>query len=139
MSRKLAIDYGKKRIGVAVTDPIGIIATGLDTIDTPLIWKFLTDYLSKEKVDCFIVGYPKQMNNQPSEIAKDVDLFIDHLNKRFSTIPVIKVDERFTSKIALQTMIDGGLKKKARQNKYLVDKVSATIILQSYLESINQK
>lgn len=133
MSRILAIDYGEKRIGIAVTDEMQIIASGLTTVRTVEVFDFLEDYVSKEKVELFLVGEPKQMNNTPSESEKLIKPFIDKLAKKFSHIPIKRVDERFTSKMAFQTMIDSGLKKKQRQNKALVDEISATIILQSYL------
>lgn len=133
MSRILAMDYGKKRIGIAVTDDMQIIASGLTTVDTADIFKFLTSYVENESVELILVGEPKQLNNTPSESEKLIRPFLDKLNKFFPHIPVKRVDERFTSKMAFQTMIDSGLKKKQRQNKALVDEISATIILQSYL------
>lgn len=132
----MAIDYGNKRVGVAVTDPLKIIATGLATVHAKDIIKFLQDYFSKEKVECIVVGDPKQMNNQASSSATSVEKFIKELKKYFPKLLIERMDERFTSQIALQTMIDGGLKKKARQSKALVDEISATLILQSYLEKI---
>lgn len=137
MARILSLDIGKKRTGVAATDPLQIIANGICTIPTNDIIIFLTDYLSKEKVERLVVGYPKQMNNQPSEAVNYINPAINRIKKAFPELPITLVDERFTSKIAFQTMIDGGVKKKDRQNKALVDTISATIILQSYLESIN--
>ena len=133
MSRILAMDYGKKRIGVAVTDEMQIIASGLTTVQTKDIFEFLKEYVKNEKVELFLVGEPKQMDNSPSESEKLIGPFLDELRKKFAQIPVKRVDERFTSKMAFQTMIDSGLKKKQRQNKALVDEISATIILQSYL------
>ena len=133
MSRILALDYGEKRIGIAVTDEMQIIASGLTTVHTHEIFGFLEDYLKKEQVELFLVGEPKQMNNTASESEKLIGPFIDKLGKKFSHIPIKRVDERFTSKMAFQTMIDSGLKKKQRQNKALIDEISATIILQSYL------
>ena len=135
MSRILAIDYGKKRTGIAVTDILQIIANGLTTVPTTELTNFLMDYIGKEPVERIIVGYPKQMNNEDSENMKRITPFVNMLRKRLPHIPVELVDERFTSVMAHQAMIDGGLKKKARQNKALVDEISATIILQSYLES----
>ncbi len=126
MSRILAIDYGKKRTGVAVTDVLQIIANGLTTVPTHQLLDFILKYVEKEPVERIIVGHPKQMNNQESE---------NQLRKKIPDIPVEFVDERFTSVLAHQAMLDGGLKKKDRQNKALVDEISATIILQSYLES----
>ena len=135
MSRILAIDYGKKRTGIAVTDPMQIIANGLTTVATPELMDFILGYVAKEKVERIIVGHPKQMNNEDSENMKRITPFVNLLRKKLPDIPVELVDERFTSVLAHQAMLDGGLKKKARQNKALVDEISATIILQSYLES----
>ena len=135
MSRILAIDYGKKRTGVAVTDILQIIANGLTTVATPELMDFILKYTEKEPVERIIVGYPKQMNNEDSENMKRITPFVNQLKKKLPNIPVELVDERFTSVLAHQAMLDGGLKKKARQNKALVDEISATIILQSYLES----
>lgn len=135
MSRILAIDYGKKRTGVAVTDILQIIANGLTTVATPELMGFILEYVEKEPVERIIVGYPKQMNNEDSENMKRIIPFVNQLKKKLPHIPVEFVDERFTSVLAHQAMIDGGLKKKVRQNKALVDEISATIILQSYLES----
>lgn len=134
LGRILAIDYGKKRVGIAVTDPLQMIANALTTINTKEIWDFLASYIEKEQVDCIVVGYPKQMNNQASDAVRYINPFLGRLRKLYPDMDVKLVDERFTSKIAFQTMIDAGLKKKARQNKALVDTISATIILQSYLE-----
>lgn len=139
MSRILAIDYGKKRTGIAVTDPMQIIASGLTTVATTELMDFLLKYTSKEKVERIIVGHPKQMNNEDSENMKRIVPFVNQLKKKLPDIPVEWVDERFTSVLAHQAMIDGGLKKTARQNKALVDEISATIILQSYLESKRYK
>jgi len=136
MSRILAIDYGSKRVGIAVTDNLKMIANGLTTVHSKDVISFLKNYFEKEIVDCIVVGNPKQMNNQPSESAPLVEAFIKNLKKKFPNIPIEKMDERWTSKMALQTMIDGGLRKKARQNKFLIDEISATIILQNYLEKI---
>lgn len=135
MARLLSIDYGKKRTGLAVSDPLQIIANGLSTVETSKLYDFLADYLQKEEVERIIVGLPKQMNNEPSENMKRVEPFVNRLKKLYPHIPVEYYDERFTSKMAHQAMIDGGLKKKERQNKELVDEISATIILQGYMES----
>ncbi len=135
MSRILAIDYGKKRTGIAVTDILQIIANGLTTVPTTELMDFLLQYVQKEAVERIIVGHPKQMNNEDSENMKRIVPFVNQLKKRLPQIPIEMVDERFTSVLAHQTMLDGGLKKKARQDKALVDEISATIILQSYLES----
>ena len=134
VGRILAIDYGKKRVGIAVTDPLQIIANRLTTVPTHEIWVFLKEYFSKENVEKVIVGYPMQMNNQPSEAVKYINPFLRKFQKDYPDMPLEQVDERFTSKMAFQTMIDAGLKKKDRQNKETIDAVSATIILQSYLE-----
>ena len=134
MGRILAIDYGRKRVGIAVTDPLQMIANGLTTIHSKDLLAFLADYMQKEKVDCIVVGYPKQLNNQASDSVRYINPFLGRLSKLYPDMEIKQVDERFTSKIAHQTMIDAGLKKKARQNKALVDTISATIILQSYLE-----
>jgi len=134
LGRILAIDYGRKRVGLAVTDPLQMIANSLTTVHAKDIWTFLSDYLTKETVDCIVVGYPKQMNNQASEAVRYINPFLKRLQKLYPGMDIQLVDERFTSKMAHQTMIDAGLKKKSRQNKALVDSISATIILQSYLE-----
>jgi len=137
VARILAIDYGQKRVGLAVSDPLQMIATRLSTVPTHEIWIFLKDYFAKEIVDKVIVGYPMQMNNQPSQAVKYINPFLKKFQKDYPEMPLEQVDERFTSKMAFQTMIDAGLKKKDRQNKETVDGVSATIILQSYLEQKN--
>lgn len=135
MGRLLAIDYGSKRCGIAVTDEMQIIASGLTTVDTKNLITFLKTYCKDESVDLFLIGLPKQMNNQPSESEPLILKFIKILEKQIPLIPIERVDERFTSKMAFQTMIDSGLKKKQRQNKALVDEISATLILQSYLHN----
>jgi len=133
MGRILAIDFGEKRTGIAVTDELKIIASGLTTVETKDLLSFLKEYTEKETVELFVVGEPKQMNNTESESEEHIKNFLISLQKNFPTIPFERVDERFTSKMAFQTMIDSGLKKKQRRNKALVDEISATIILQSYL------
>jgi putative Holliday junction resolvase len=133
MSRILAIDYGKVRTGIAVTDELQIIASGLTTVATSDLIPFLTAYTQKEKVALFLVGLPKQMDNSDSESEVLIAPFLEKLKKQFPKTPMQRVDERFTSKMAFQTMLDGGMKKKQRQNKELIDEISATIILQSYL------
>jgi putative Holliday junction resolvase len=133
MARIMAIDYGSKRVGIAVTDPEQIIATGLTTVASKDVIDFLKKYVEKEAVTCIVVGEPKRMNNEPSDSARFIEPFVMHLKRSFPAIKIERMDERFTSKMAFQTMIDSGLKKKARQNKELVDEISATIILQSYL------
>lgn len=135
MSRILAIDYGRKRTGIAVSDAMQIIANGLTTVPTHELLDFITGYVQKEPVERILVGLPKQMNNEASESMKYIDPFVRSLKKRLPEIPVEFVDERFTSVLAHRTMLEAGLKKKDRQNKALVDEISATIILQTYLES----
>ena len=135
MGRILAIDYGRKRSGLAVTDTLQLIATGLTTVPSGELVKYLSDYVSKEPVDLFVVGLPKQMNNELSENMKHIEAFVKHLKRIIPTIPVVFSDERFTSVLAHRAMLEGGLKKKKRQDKGLVDEISAVIILQDYLES----
>lgn len=135
MSRILAIDYGTKRTGIAVSDRLQLIANGLTTIPTHELLTFLLNYIKEEPVEKIIVGLPKQMNNTESENMRHIRPFVEKLKKNIPGIPVEFVDERFTSVMAQRTMIEAGLKKKDRQNKGLVDEISATIILQSYLES----
>ena len=134
MDRIIGIDYGRKRVGVAVTDPLGIFASALDTVHSAKIIDYLKKYASNENVVRFVVGYPMNMNGKPSEAAKDVDIFLKHLAKAFPDIPVTLEDERFTSVLAHRAMIEGGMSKKDRMNKESVDKISAAIILQSYLD-----
>ncbi len=131
--RILAIDYGLKRTGIAVTDEMQFIASGLTTVESPKALDFLKDYFAKEKVERVIIGDPKQMNGQPSESAPLVEAFIEKFNAQFPDMQLERVDERFTSKMAFRTMIDSGLKKKQRQDKALIDEISATILLQDYL------
>ncbi|NQU31598.1 MAG: Holliday junction resolvase RuvX [Bacteroidetes bacterium] len=137
MGRILAIDYGQKRVGIAVTDELQMIATGLTTVHVKDIWTFLYDYFAKEKVDCVVIGEPKDLMNRPSDSTRFIEPFVKGLTKKFPKIKVKRFDERFTSKMALDTMIAGGLSKSKRQNKALVDTISATLILQSYMDSIN--
>ncbi|MCE3281003.1 MAG: Holliday junction resolvase [Bacteroidetes bacterium] len=134
MARIMAIDYGSKRVGIAVTDALQIISTGLTTVHSKDLIEFLKNYLAKEEVECIVVGEPKRMNNEPSDSARFIEPFVMHLKRTFPKIKVERMDERFTSKMAFQTMIDSGLKKMDRRNKELVDEISATIILQSYME-----
>ena len=134
MARLLAIDYGRKRSGIAVTDTLQIIANGLTTVPSHTIINFLKDYIAKEPVELIIIGLPRQMNYEESESMQYIKPFVKKLQKEIPDIPVEYFDERFTSRMAQQTMIDGGLKKKQRQNKALVDEISATIILQGYME-----
>ncbi len=134
MGRILAIDYGKKRVGVAVTDELQIIATALDTVPAKDVIQYLKAYMEKEQVDCIVVGDPRQMNNTASESVKFIEPFVKRLKKVFPHMLIERYDERFTSKIAVQTMVSAGLKKKERRNKSTIDKISAVIILQSYME-----
>lgn len=133
MPRILAIDYGQKRTGIAVTDELQIIASGLTTIPSETVISFLTTYFSKEQVLKVLIGEPKQMNGEPSESTKIIEAFVSKFSKAFPEMKIIRVDERFTSKMAFQTMIDSGLKKQQRKNKALIDEISATIMLQDYL------
>ncbi|HOO09417.1 MAG TPA: Holliday junction resolvase RuvX [Cyclobacteriaceae bacterium] len=135
MGRIMAIDYGKKRTGLAVTDPLQIIATALATVETPGLLAYLKQYFLKEQVDELVIGLPRQLDNTDSETAPYVRQMVARINEAFPQLPVKYVDERFTSKIALRAMVEGGMKKKDRRKKENVDKVSATLILQSYLES----
>ncbi len=134
MGRILAIDYGNKRVGLAVTDALQIVANGLTTVHPKDLLDYLKKYISQEDVGLIVVGQPVDMQNRPSDASRFVDPFVKQLYKHFPSIPVKRMDERFTSKMAFQTMIDAGLGKKARKNKALVDTISATIILQSYME-----
>jgi putative Holliday junction resolvase len=131
--RILAIDYGQKRTGLAVTDEMQIIASGLTTIPSETAIDFLAAYFAKEKVEKVLIGEPKQMNNEPSQSAPIIEAFVEKFRAQFPNMPLERVDERFTSKMAFQTMIDSGLKKKQRQDKALIDEISATIMLQDYL------
>lgn len=139
MGRLLAIDYGTKRTGIAVSDQLKIIANGLTTIPTHTLFEFLSDYFSKEEVEKVIIGLPKQVNNELSQNMQHIKPFVEKFKKTYSQIPIEYYDERFTSIIAQQTILEGGVKKKDRQNKSLIDKVSATIILQDYMESLTYK
>lgn len=131
----MGIDYGRKRVGVAVSDPLGIFASALETVPAGSVLAYLKNYTLKESVVRIVVGYPMNMDNKPSEAAKDVDAFLNMLKKQFPNIPVTLQDERFTSKMAMRTLVDGGMKKSDRRVKGNIDKVSAAIILQSYLDS----
>lgn len=136
MGRILAVDYGQKRIGLAVSDELKISANGLDTILVKDIHMYIKKYVEENDVECFVVGMPKTLDNKDSESAPFVENFVNWLKNTFPTIPVERVDERFTSKIAFQTMIDSGISKKARKDKALIDKISATILLQSYMSKL---
>ena len=135
MGRILAIDYGLKRTGIAVTDPLRIIATSLETVETEKLINYLISYFQKEPVDQLVVGMPRRLNNEDTDMTPHVRQLVRQLNEKFPEKPVALIDERFTSSIALQTMISGGMKKKDRRVKGNVDKISATLILQSFLES----
>ncbi len=130
----MAIDYGRKRTGLAVTDELQLIATGLTTVDTPKLMNYLDEYCRRESVERFVVGEAKHMDNTPSESAKLIEPFVTALAQKFPAIPISRIDERFTSKMAFQAMIDGGLRKKQRQNKALIDTVSAVLILQNFMQ-----
>lgn len=134
MDRLIGIDYGRKRVGVAVSDPLGLFASALDTVHSAKIIEYLKTYAQNENVVKFVVGYPMNMNGRPSEAAADVDVFLRTLQNAFPDIPVVTEDERFTSVLAHRAMIDGGMKKKDRRDKENVDKISAAIILQSYMD-----
>ena len=134
MGRILSIDYGNKRVGLAVTDPLKIIATRLTTVSTNEIWGYLADYFAREEIELVLVGYPRQLNNEPSEAIRYINPFLKKFQQIYKEMPLRLMDERFSSKMAFQAMIDAGVKKMDRQNKATIDGVSATIILQSYLE-----
>jgi putative Holliday junction resolvase len=134
MGRILAIDFGRKRIGLAVTDPLQIFASPLKTVRNDEFDSYLVEYMKSEQVDVFVIGYPVQLNNQPSESVKYINPFIKKLEKSFPEKPIHLIDERFTSGMALKIMIEGGVRKKKRQDKAMVDKISASIILQSFLD-----
>ena len=135
MSRVLAIDYGQKRVGIAITDEEQIIASALTTLNSKDVIPFLKDYLDKEVVECFVVGLAKNLDDTPSESARFIEPFVRRLKDAFPEFSIERVDERFTSKMAFQTMIDAGVKQRKRRDKGLVDKISATLILQSFLDA----
>lgn len=135
MSRILAIDYGQKRVGLAVTDPLQITANGLDTVNSGVIFAYLKEYCEREEVVCFVVGWPLNLNGKPAESMRFVEPFVKALGRKHPDIKIELVDERFTSKMAQQAILMSGVNKKKRQDKGLIDKVSATIILQDYLEA----
>ncbi len=135
MARILSIDYGKKRTGLAVTDPLQLIAGGLATVSTSALFDYLCDYVAREPVERIVIGEPRQPNGQPSENLARVQQFVNRWRNHMPQIPIEYYDERFTSVLAHQAMLDGGLKKKARQDKALVDEISATIILQDYMRA----
>ena len=134
MDRMIGIDYGRARVGVAMSDPLGIFASPLETVVSAKIIDYLQKLTTSENVVCFVVGYPTNLDGRPAEAAADVDVFLKRLAKRFPAIPVVLEDERFTSVLAHRAMIDGGMKKSDRRKKESVDKISAAIILQSYLD-----
>ncbi|WP_034258937.1 Holliday junction resolvase RuvX [Altibacter lentus] len=138
MGRILAIDFGTKRTGIAVTDALQIIASGLTTVATAELMPFLKQYIASEGVELVLVGEPKQRDGSHSDVEEEIQKFLKVFSETFETLPVKRVDERFTSKMAFQTMIDSGLKKKQRQNKALIDEISATILLQDYLLTLNR-
>ena len=134
MGRIMAIDYGRVRTGLAVTDPVRIIATALTTVETPTLLTFIKDYCAREEVDVFVVGEAKQMDNTPSESMALIEPFVQKLQETFPDKEIARIDERFTSKMAFQTMIDSGLKKKQRRDKGMIDQIAATIMLQDYMK-----
>ena len=135
MERIIGIDYGRKRVGVAVSDPLGIFASALETVPAAKIIDYLKNYTQNNKVERFVVGYPMNLNGKPAECAQYVDIFLKQLKKQFPNIPVTLEDERFTSQLAMKAMIAGGMKKSDRREKENVDKISAAIILQSYMDN----
>lgn len=139
MNRIIGIDYGTKRVGLAVTDPLQLFATALDVVAAPEAIAYLARYAQREPVERMVVGYPKKLNNTPAQAAPAVDAFLKQLRKAFPEVPVTLADERFTSRMAFRAMIDGGVKKRARRNRATVDKISAVIILQGYLDARKQR
>ncbi|MFC2391614.1 MAG: Holliday junction resolvase RuvX [Bacteroidota bacterium] len=137
MARILAIDYGTKRVGVAVTDPLGMIAGALATVDTPRIFDFLSEYLKVNDCNRLVIGYPLTLRNEPAEVTREIDRFIERFASLYPYIEVIKYDERFTSKLAFDTILASGIGRRKRRDKAVIDRISATIILQNYLESIS--
>lgn len=137
MARILAIDYGTKRVGVAVTDPLGMIAGALATVETPRIFDFLNEYLTVNDCNRLVIGYPLTLRNEPAEVTREIDRFIERFASLYPYIEVIKYDERFTSKLAFNTILASGIGRRKRRDKAVIDRISATIILQNYLESIS--
>ena len=137
MARILAIDYGTKRVGVAVTDPLGMIAGALATVETPRIFDFLNEYLTVNDCNRLVIGYPLTLRNEPAEVTREIDRFIERFASLYPYIEVIKYDERFTSKLAFDTILARGIGRRKRRDKAVIDRISATIILQNYLESIS--
>jgi putative Holliday junction resolvase len=138
MDRIVGIDYGRKRVGVAVSDPLRIFASALETVPSAKIIEYLQKYAASESIERFVVGYPVNLDGRPSEAAKDVDAFLNLLRKKFPSVPVSLEDERFTSVLAHRAMIDGGVRKMDRRDKSAVDKVSAALILQTYMDRTSQ-
>jgi putative Holliday junction resolvase len=136
LARIIALDYGKQRTGIAVTDELQLIASGLAAVNTKDLLQFLKDYIAKENIARIVVGEPKQRDNTPSEVEASIRVFLKSLKSSFPLIPIDRQDERFTSKVAVQSMVEAGLKKKQRRNKELIDEISATLILQAYLNRI---
>ena len=134
MSKAVGIDYGAKRTGVAITDSLKIIASGLTTIETKKLLFFISELTKKEDIDFFVIGYPVNLQNKKNDIIKDIDIIIDKLKTKYPSVPIHKIDERYTSKIAKNTLINSGTKKIKRRNKKIIDQISATIILQDYLD-----
>ena len=134
MSKAVGIDYGVKRTGIAITDSLKIIASGLTTIDTKKLLFFISELTQKEDIDFFVIGYPVNLQNKKNDIIKDIDIIIDKLKTKYPSVPIHKIDERYTSKIAKNTLINSGTKKIKRRNKKIIDQISATIILQDYLD-----
>ncbi len=139
MGRIMAIDYGRVRTGLAVTDPMRIIATALTTVETPTLLQYIKEYCAREEVDMFVVGEAKHMDNSPSESMQLIEPFVAKLKETFPDKEVARVDERFTSKMAFQTMVDSGLKKKQRRDKGMIDQIAATLILQTYMNTLNNR
>lgn len=137
MARILAIDYGTKRVGVAVTDPLGMIAGALATVETPRIFDFLNEYLTVNDCNRLVIGYPLTLRNEPAEVTREIDRFIERFASLYPYIEVIKYDERFTSKLAFDAILASGIGRRKRRDKAVIDRISATIILQNYLESIS--
>ena len=137
MARIIAIDYGQKRVGFAATDELGICAHALDTVHVTQAFDYLKHYIENENVNAIVIGEPRKLDNSPSDSTRFIEPFVNRVKKAFPTMQIVRVDERFTSRMAFQTMIDAGLKKKARQDKAMVDRISATIILQTYLQQLD--
>ena len=134
MSKAVGIDYGAIRTGVAISDSLKIIASGLTTIETKKLFFFISELIQKEDIDSFVIGYPVNLQNKKNDIIKDIDIIIDKLKTKYPNVPIHKIDERYTSKIAKNTLINSGTKKIKRRNKKIIDQISATIILQDYLD-----